>query len=79
MILLVLWAEHLARPLYFRVGILPTPQKSSLFYPTPKTAVIISLVSNMILLNQGTNPARKARTAACVRSATQSLLRIPRT
>ncbi|MDZ7969327.1 MAG: hypothetical protein RM368_31010 [Nostoc sp. DedSLP03] len=36
MILLVLWDGHLARPLYFRAGRMPTPQESSLDSATPK-------------------------------------------
>ncbi|MHC5728955.1 MAG: hypothetical protein ACYTXY_33530, partial [Nostoc sp.] len=35
MILLVLWDGHLARPLYFGAGKMPTPQKSSLDSATP--------------------------------------------
>ncbi|MBN3949174.1 MAG: hypothetical protein HWQ38_23005 [Nostoc sp. NMS7] len=35
MILLVLWDGHLARPLYFGAGKMPTPQESSLDSATP--------------------------------------------
>ncbi|YAF94351.1 MAG: hypothetical protein AB3A66_17295 [Nodularia sp. CChRGM 3473] len=35
MILLVLWDGHLARPLYFRAGKMPTLQYSSLGLATP--------------------------------------------
>ncbi len=36
MMLLVLWDGHLARPLYFRVGVSPALQESSLDSATPK-------------------------------------------
>ncbi|YAF95791.1 MAG: hypothetical protein AB3A66_25200 [Nodularia sp. CChRGM 3473] len=37
MILLVLWDGHLARPLYFRAGKMPTLQESSLDSATPNS------------------------------------------
>ncbi|MEH1930655.1 MAG: hypothetical protein V7K14_24270 [Nostoc sp.] len=41
MILLVLWDGHLARPLYFEAGKMPTPQESSLDSATPIIGVQI--------------------------------------
>jgi hypothetical protein len=44
MILLVLWDGHLARPLYFWAGRMPTPQELSLFYAMSELRINLLMV-----------------------------------
>ncbi len=48
MILLILWDGHLARPLYFSAGRMPTPQESYLDSATPKAIEESGLIREII-------------------------------